>query len=318
MNAHTGVYVPGTAFHEGHVGFIASTQRPALIEGAYHGTNGVKQRVIIVDNEKAKKEFKKGLLSLGRFDREMSGGFEGCDAIIDQLAEDGKKLALSGRIITLEERKQNFINLKKLYIGAPTCGAGSQKYLASCHKNRPFGVGLIAGLTGALVGAMAANKVAAVLGVTASSVAVVSGLGVFVGGVIYQSLKPEILNYASGWQKLCEVFDEHGLHCKDIRLLSEEGSGDRVRLIDIHSALDRERARGDTSGPRAPDEQLAKCLRSSPRKAMYDEVSGYQGRICFATDGSQIFRFTSHSDEESPSFRMKRIRQKDARVTSKV
>lgn len=307
MNVQTGVYVPGTAFHAAHVEFIVSTQRPAIIEGAYHGTNGVKQRVIIVDNEEAKTEFKKSLLYLRRFYRKLSGGFEKRDAILAQLANDGKKLALSQRIITLEERKQNSISLKKLYIGAPTWGVGSQKYCTSCHKHRPFGVGLIAGLTvGALASAM-----------TTSTLALVSGLGVFVGGVIYQTLRPAILNDESGWQKLCEVFDEHGLHCKDIRLLSE-GSGDRVRLLDMHSASDRERARGDTSGPRAQDEQLAECLRSSPRKVMYGEVSGYQGRVCFAPDGSRIFRFTSYSDEDSSPVSRKMIKQKYARVTSKV
>ena len=307
MNAQTGVYIPGTAFHSKHVGFIASTQRPALIEGAYHGTNGVKQRVIIVDNEKAKTEFKKSLLDLHSYFRELSDGFEGRDAILDQLADDAEKLALSQRIITLEDRNLHFISLKKLYIGASTRGAGSQKYCASCRKDHPLCVGLIAGLTvGAVASAMAT-----------SIVAVVSGLVVFAGGVIFQALRPEILDYESGWQKLCEVFDEHGLHCKDVRLLSE-GSGDRVRLIDIQSASDRERARGDTSGPRAPDEQLAECLRSSPQKVMYDEVSGYQGRACFAVDGSQVFRFSSYSDEESSSVTRKIIKQKDARVTSKV
>lgn len=307
MNAQTGVYVPGTAFHKAHIEFIVSTQRPALTEGAYHGTNGVKQRVIIVDNENAKTEFKKALLYLRYFYSELSGGFEGHDAILTQLANDGKKLALSQRIITLEERKQNFISLKKLYIGAPTWGAGSQKYCTSCHKHRPFGVGLIAGLAvGALASAM-----------TTSTLALVSGLGAFVGGVIYQALRPDILDDESGWQKLCEVFDEHGLHCKDIRLLSE-GSGDRVCLLDMHSASGRERARDDTSGLRSQDEQLAECLRSSPRKVMYGEVSGYQGRVCFALDGSRIFRFTSYSDEDSSPVNRQMIKQKYARVTSKV
>ena len=307
MNVQTGVYVPGTAFHKAHIEFIVSTQRPALTEGAYHGTNGVKQRVIIVDNEKAKIEFKKSLLYLRRFYRKLSGGFEGRDAFLNQVANDGKKLALSQRIITLEERKQHAISLKKLYIGAPTWGAGSQKYCTSCHKHRSFGVGLIAGLT---VGVFASSM-------ATSAVALVSGLGVFVGGVILQALRPEILNYESGWQKLCEVFDEHGLHCKDIRLLSE-GSGDRVCLLDMHSVSDRERARDDTSGPRAQDEQLAECLRSSPRKVMYGDVSGYQGRVCFAVDGSRVFRFTDHSDEESSPVSRKMIKQKYARVTSKV
>lgn len=307
MNAQTGVYVPGTAFHTAHIEFIVSTQRPALTEGAYHGTNGVKQRVIIVDNEKAKTEFKKALLCFHRFYRKLLSGCEERDAILTQLANDGKKLALSQRIITLEERKQNFISLKKLYIGAPTWGAGSQKYCTSCHKYRPFGVGLIAGLT---VAALASA-------LTTGTPALVSGLVVFVGGVIYQASRPEILDYESGWQKLCEVFDEHGLHCKDIRLLSE-GSGDRVRLLDMHSASDRQRARCDTSGPRAPDEQLAECLRSSPRKVMYGEVSGYQGRVGFAADGSKVSRFTSDFDGKLSLIGMKSVKQKDARVTSKV
>lgn len=74
LNIHTGLYVPGTAFQELQVKSIVASQRPAILKGAYHGAEGVKQRVIIVDNEEVKAELKKLLLKPSTFKCGVLGG----------------------------------------------------------------------------------------------------------------------------------------------------------------------------------------------------------------------------------------------------
>lgn len=268
LNIHTGLYVPGTAFQELQVKSIVASQRPAILKGAYHSAEGVKQRVIIVDNEEVKAELKKLLLKPSTFKCGELGGDPIIDDYVRVIAVHGKELALSGRIITLAQRKQDFINLKKLYVDTLTCGFSSPNFCTTRHKKPTF---MVAAVTGFAVGGL--------IGViSTSSLGVGFGLLAFIGRAIHQKLKPEIEAVESSWKDLCRLFDEHGLHCKDIRLLGHR-TGDRAYLRDITSASDRKRARSCTSGARAQDEQLATFLRASPRKAMYEKVSGYQGDI---------------------------------------
>lgn len=307
MNIQTGLYVPGTAFNKSQIESVVASQRPAILKGAYHGAAGVKQRVIIVDNEEVKKEFKKLLLNHSTFRSGICRAREKCDSHTSVMAVHGKELALSERIITLAESKQEFIKLKKLYIETQTYGDGRPKYCTSIHKQPTFKVAAISGLAvGLLTAALSTNSLALVL-----------GLGAFIGRGIHQELKPEIETIESNWQDLCHLFDKHDLHCKDIRLLNHR-SGDRVYLKDITSSSDRIRARCDTSGPRAQDEQLAAFLRSSPQNGVYEKVSGYQGQRSYPEDGKHIIRRTPYHLEGCPETKYKYIRQTDARVTTEV
>ena len=61
--------------------------------------------------------------------------------IFSVMAVHGKELALSDRIITLAQRKQDFINLKKLYAGTLTCGWASPNFCTTIHKQPGFVVG---------------------------------------------------------------------------------------------------------------------------------------------------------------------------------
>lgn len=131
----------------------------------------------------------------------------------------GKELALSGRIITLAQRKQDFINLKKLYVDTLTCGFSSPNFCTTRHKKPTFMVAAVTGFAeGGLIGV-----------ISTSSLGVGFGLLAFIGHAIHQKLKPEIEAVESSWKDLCRLFDEHGLHCKDIRLLDHR-TGDRAYL----------------------------------------------------------------------------------------
>ena len=120
MNIHTGVYVPGTAFYNSDVERVVAAQRCAIVKGAYRDAEGVKQRVIIVDNEVAKKELKKHLSDPSAFPPVLIPISDGVNFYPRSMAELGKQLAVSDRIITLAEGKKHSISLKKLYISSHT------------------------------------------------------------------------------------------------------------------------------------------------------------------------------------------------------
>ena len=310
MNIHTGVYVPGTAFYESDVERVVTAQRPAIVKGAYRDAEGVKQRVIIVDNEVAKKELKKHLLDPSAYTPVLIRIVNGVNLYPHSMAELGKQLAVSDRIITLAERKKHSISLKKLYIDTKSSDVGSTQYNTDVHKQPTFNVASVAGLSmGVLACAIAGSSL---------GVAVATGLVTFLGRAIYQESQPAIKTIKSDWQELCHVFDKHGLYCRDIRILTDE-SGDRASVTDIESASDRRAARTDSGGVRALDEQLADCLRSSPRKGMYETVSGYQGLTGYGciNSGKHLTRWGSPPFEDQP-FKFTFVRQKHARVMTRV
>ena len=310
MNIHTGVYVPGTAFYNSDVERVVAAQRLAIVKGAYRDAEGVKQRVIIVDNEVAKKELKKHLLDPSAYGPVLIRVFNGVNFYPCSMAELGKQLAVSDRIVTLAERKKNAISLKKLYIDANSSEVGSTQYTTGVHKQPTFNVASVAGLSmGVLACAIAGSS---------TGVAVAAGLVTFLGRAIYQESQPERKTIESNWQELCRVFDKYDLYCRDIRILTDE-SGDRAAVADIESASDRRTARTNPGGVRALDEQLADCLRSSPRKGMYETVSGYQGLggYGYINSGKHLIRWSSRASEDQP-FKYTFVRQKHARVMTRV
>ena len=310
MNIHTGVYVPGTAFNNSDVERVVAAQRPAIVKGAYRGAEGVKQRVIIVDNEVAKKELKKHLSDPSAFPPVLIPISDGVNFYPRSMAEFGKQLAVSDRIITLAERKKHSISLKKLYIDTESCGVGSTQYKTRVLRQPTFNVASVAGLSmGVLACAIAGSSM---------GMAVATGLVTFLGRAIYQESRPEKKTIQSNWQELCGVFDKHGLYCRDIRIHTDE-SGDRAPIADIESASDRRAARTNPGGVRALDEQLADCLRSSPRKGMYETVSGYQGLggYGYIKSDKHLIRWSSLPFEDQP-FKLTFVRQKDARVITRV
>lgn len=310
MNIHTGVYLPGTAFYNLDVERIVAAQRPAIVKGAYRDAEGVKQRVIIVDNEVAKRELKKHLSNPSAYAPVLIRIFDGVNFYPCSMAEIGKQVAVSDRIITLEERKKHSISLKKLYIDTESLGVGSTQYKTGVLKQPTFNVASVAGLSmGVLTCAIAGSSM---------GMAVATGLVTFLGRVIYQESQPEKKTIKSNWQELCRVFDKHGLYCRDIRILADE-SGDRAPVADIESASDRRAARTNPGGVRALDEQLADCLRSSPQKGMYETVSGYQGLggYGYIQSGKHLIRWSSLPFEDQP-FKFTFVRQKDARVMTRV
>ena len=310
MNIHTGVYVPGTAFYNSDVERVVAAQRPAIVKGAYRDAEGVKQRVIIVDNEVAKKELKKHLLDPPAHVTVPIRIFNGINFYLCSMAELWKQLAVSDRIITLAERKKHSISLKKLYIDTESWGVGNTQYNTGVLRQPTFNVASVAGLS--------MGVLACAIGGSSMGVAVATGLVTFLGRAMYQESQPEIKTIESNWQELCHVFDKHGLYCRDIRILTDE-SGDRASVTDIESASDRRAARTNSGGVRALDEQLADCLRSSPRKGMYETVSGYQGLggYGYINGGKHLTRWSSSPFEDQPP-KFSFVRQKHARVMTRV
>ena len=315
MEVQTGVFIPGTYFYEPQIEFIVGVQWPAILKGAYSGAKGVKQRVIIVENEAIKEEFKKLLLSPSTYNSRVTPDIIGSEIHENTMVMLGRQLALSGRIVTLAERKEKCINLEKLYVDIITQVPGSKTYLAYYRKQS---ICKAASVDGLMMGAMAATMAVGSLDSWPLSikVAAVSGVLGFIGGAIHQWLKPEIETISFDWQELSSVFVEHDLYCRDIRILGNH-SGDRVNLYDVTSASDRRRARNDSSGHLAADEQLAEHLRSLPQKGKFERVSGYQGLINVDGGGSHIARH-GYDYYINPRLVYKTIRQKQARVTTLV
>lgn len=320
MDVLIGVYIPGEIFNKVRMEYIVHAQNPAISKGAYHGKNGVKQRVIIVDSDDVKSQFVRLLLDRATFEYAVTRvefnlkEAEDDDkkkSHQDRMAELGQRLALSNRIVSLAEFKENHIKLAKLYLDVLSGGAGSEKYKTEIYQQPTLDPTSVPGSTMEFLNDI--NVLSC--GLLGNVVKVAEHFGVELFVVETYLDRTETVH--SSWQEFRKVFDEHGLHCKDIRILSPE-SGDRVSVNLISSASDRKRARSDTSGPRAADEQLAECLRSSPYKDRYGTVSGYQGRISHVGGGNHLIRGSLYCvfGERPPDDHF--IRQKLVRVSTKV
>ena len=316
MEVQTGVFIPGTYFYEPQIDLIIGAQRPAILKGAYSGAKGLKQRVIIVENEAIKEEFKKLLLSPSVYTPGVTPDTIDSESHDNTAVMLRRQLALSDRIVTLEERKEKCNNLEKLYLDIMTQVSGSKTYTAFYRKQSICKAASVDGFT---MGAMAATLAVASLDSWPVSIGAtaVSGVLGFIGGAIHQWLKPEIEAITFDWHELSSVLVKHQLYCRDLRILGNQ-SGDRVGLCDITSPSDRKRARNDSSGHFAAYEQLAEHLRSSPQKGKFKKVSGYQGTINVDGGGSHIARHGYDCYYSNPRLGYKTIRQKEARVTTLV
>ncbi len=272
-----------------------------------------KQRVIIVEDQKAKEDLKRSLLNPSSFNITLPGIMKTDENYQRTMSDFGKKL--SGRIITAAERKQQDIKLEKLYIEATSMGIGSQEFAVDYRKTPPLEAASLMGFTaGALAGGITAYAGATYT--TVAKVAAAVGTATFATTAINQELATEIKTHTTTCNQMARKLISCELHCRDIRILSYN-SGDRTAPRDITSAHDRERARNNPKDRLSFDEALANSLRIYPSAKRFENISGYQGLCGFSVDSHHLTRRSKTTDLQGKEDE-KEIRQKETRVSTKI
>lgn len=324
MTINTGVYIPGHRFVPDQVVGLVGNQLVALRKGAYGDKQGVKQRVVIVEDDEAKVELQRMLGDVATFSRVADVDAETAAAGRMDVHTANQASILSGRVITAGEyntqKQEGGYCLQKLYIEALSRGCTVGAFGVFEPKEVPLKKGFITGAATGLL-ASAACKLAGASGSTILKGGVAAAALGFGWGYISQSRKPDIEDTTVTTQDMAKTLDHKGLQCADIRILSYS-SGDRSELYDITDPHDRQRARTTPADKLALDESMASAIaeRHPHGTGDYAIVQGYQGACGYlgslvATQG-HITRRSRDMRQDPPV--EKEVRQSAARVQTVI
>ena len=316
MTIQTGVYVPGTTFSPNQLQVIVGNQIPAINKGAFNDTEGKKQRMIVVENDLAKRNLIKDLCEQSSYDIAVPGVMRTVPQYQQQMLQLGR--TLSDRVITCSDynaqRRHGGYIFQKLYIEAMSQGVGSTSYVAEYQKSPPLKT---ATTTGLIAGGVT-TAACALFGASTSTslkVGATIGLGVFGATLVHQELEPEIKPHPISSMEMAKRLVPE-LQCSDVRILSYN-SGDRRYPTDITSPAARNVARTTPENVLAHDEALAQALSIYPSaRRVGGTVSGYQGMCGFIGPDGHLTRRSR--TQTQAGMEEKSIRQKDVKVRSQV